>query len=625
MENINNCFIDQGINFSPDFIIDFNKRDRILSIKKREQEIDFFKGSNVNQINLIVGKNGSGKSTILNLLGLSHIDREELLRNSPSWNWFAVYSNGNAEFILEGHNPNFIRNLEFNDVVRQNENDFYCLKIKRDNENFKFIGSRDVDRRETLYMYHANNLKDEWYPTHLFKEHTLGNSGYSREYIFSPKMTDIYELLTDQETLSRDTFSGNNIKLVISKRNILSTYDSEKYSYDLIQKFKDKIYSYKQKKEVIQQTENTVYSYQEKFVIEFLEDALFYILIEGVNSGYKEAVNILDQASYNNIKSNHFESTESHFIESDYTEKKKYLLNILESNQLNNFSKKPLFESYNYRELISRLEKVNSDLFNDQSQIIQDLSTQNRETSLTNLISFFEITKSSREFFPIKIEYANLSSGEFQYIKHYSNLRQSLDLDEKYAAVNNVILLLDEPDANFHPEWSRRYIQNLINTLESQKNMNFQIIITTHSPFMVSDIPSDYISCIDIVEKDDDSHRKINIADFGLMSNYYDLIKHNFFMEQPIGEYASNVFKRIINNIDKLKNSHIKFDKADLSKEIKSIFNAIDLIDDPIIRRKLSNYLEESIVNLRKEEFLKEKIERLKNEIIDYEKELNND
>lgn len=45
------------------------------------------------------------------------------------------------------------------------------------------------------------------------------------------------------------------------------------------------------------------------------------------------------------------------------------------------------------------------------------------------------------------------------------------------------ILLLDEPDRCFHPEWSRRFIKNLTETLTSSpfNKFNYQIIIATHT------------------------------------------------------------------------------------------------------------------------------------------------
>ena len=69
---------------------------------------------------------------------------------------------------------------------------------------------------------------------------------------------------------------------------------------------------------------------------------------------------------------------------------------------------------------------------------------------------------------------------------------------------------------------------------------------------MISDIPKQYITCIDVIEKNGIMNRLVSKAEFGLMSNFYDLIKNNFFMEQPIGEYASKFFKEIISDINDL-------------------------------------------------------------------------
>jgi hypothetical protein len=222
----------------------------------------------------------------------------------------------------------------------------------------------------------------------------------------------------------------------------------------------------------------------------------------------------------------------------------------------------------------------------------------------------------------LKIEFSNLSSGELQFIKHFSNLFKALNIDNLNKRIENIIILLDEPDTNFHPEWSRRYIDNLIEILNSnnlESEIQFQIIITTHSPFLISDIPKQYITCIDVIEENGIMNRVVSKSDFGLMSNFYDLIKNNFFMEQPIGEYASKFFNEIISDINKLNAQHS-------TEEFCNIEKKIELIDDQIIKSKLLSYFNKKTLGLLSdEEKLKRKRERLISELKKVEKELEND
>ena len=91
------------------------------------------------------------------------------------------------------------------------------------------------------------------------------------------------------------------------------------------------------------------------------------------------------------------------------------------------------------------------------------------KNNILKLIEFFDGTNEIRDIFPLKIEFLNLSSGELQFIKQFSNLSKAINIARLNKRFENIIILLDEPDANFHPEWSRRFIDNLIDMLNSKK------------------------------------------------------------------------------------------------------------------------------------------------------------
>ena len=63
---------EQGFNFSPKFECEY--KDGALKIEKKENSLDNFFGDNIN-ITAIVGENGSGKSSILELISYFSLDR----------------------------------------------------------------------------------------------------------------------------------------------------------------------------------------------------------------------------------------------------------------------------------------------------------------------------------------------------------------------------------------------------------------------------------------------------------------------------------------------------------------------------------------------------------------------
>lgn len=96
------------------------------------------------------------------------------------------------------------------------------------------------------------------------------------------------------------------------------------------------------------------------------------------------------------------------------------------------------------------------------------------------------------------IELPMLSSGERQYLFTLSaylyHLRNIISVPENAGRVkyHNVCLFLDEIELCFHPEYQRLFVANLLQSLEDYKvtdSVNVNVILTTHSPFVLSDIP----------------------------------------------------------------------------------------------------------------------------------------
>lgn len=78
----------------------------------------------------------------------------------------------------------------------------------------------------------------------------------------------------------------------------------------------------------------------------------------------------------------------------------------------------------------------------------------------------------------------NLSDGEFQFI-------HTLGICLLFRN-SNALILLDEPETHFNPDWKSKYISSIkkcleINGNDKYKNRLQEILITTHSPFLISD------------------------------------------------------------------------------------------------------------------------------------------
>ena len=112
------------------------------------------------------------------------------------------------------------------------------------------------------------------------------------------------------------------------------------------------------------------------------------------------------------------------------------------------------------------------------------------------------------------IEFPLLSSGERQYLFMLSaylyHLRNIISVPENAGRVkyHNVCLFLDEIELCFHPEYQRLFVANLLQSLKDNKvteSVNVNVVLTTHSPFVLSDIPQ---SNILYLENGEDVDRK---------------------------------------------------------------------------------------------------------------------
>lgn len=145
------------------------------------------------------------------------------------------------------------------------------------------------------------------------------------------------------------------------------------------------------------------------------------------------------------------------------------------------------------------------------------------------------------------IDFRNLSSGERQIAYTISNFMYHLinvdsewddfyyDKDHlqiiKYRFVN---VIFDEVELYFHPELQRSFMGLLLQALQNAhfKNLHgINIILATHSPFLLSDIPHSNVLCLG---------ENTMSVEGTLGANIIELLGNSFFLSSVIGNVASN-------------------------------------------------------------------------------------
>ncbi|MFM9402290.1 hypothetical protein ACKLNQ_10130 [Myroides odoratimimus] len=153
----------------------------------------------------------------------------------------------------------------------------------------------------------------------------------------------------------------------------------------------------------------------------------------------------------------------------------------------------------------------------------------------------------------IPFEFNDLSSGELQSVNSY--LHVVYDLYQRVIGFKQqklkVNLIFDEIEMHLHPEYQRKYLNDLIAVLDSiifsdyfNSNgivFNFNILLSTHSPFILSDIPSQNVLKL----KDGKPEEGDSINSFG--ANIHDLLADEFFLDKGfMGEFAKEKINGII-------------------------------------------------------------------------------
>ena len=294
-----------------------------------------------------------------------------------------------------------------------------------------------------------------------------------------------------------------------------------------------------------------------------------------------------------------------------------------------------------FKDFLKEIKSEQSHIANKLNQTIQFINEYkeleerigtpplNDENSMFNFLSYIgerklpnNITDIMRElpppFFKVKIllckksqqnkeeeeiSFNKLSSGEKQfaymmstYIYHLANLESitpkvtDTSLHSKTGRVRYrmINLVFDEMELCFHPEYQRTFVNNLISyikRMELNKTFSFNIILTTHSPFILSDIPACNILALKDGEPDEQFKNEKTLA-----ANIYDILNNGFFMDDFIGEYSSIFIDEIIKKLND-PNDDIS------AKEQEILFEQISLIGDDFVRIKLLEKLDQCTNN----------------------------
>lgn len=239
---------------------------------------------------------------------------------------------------------------------------------------------------------------------------------------------------------------------------------------------------------------------------------------------------------------------------------------------------------------------ISIEIPNEKNRLIDDIYTSQSE-DLADQIKYLPPPLFDYDFHFSEEDndtFEKLSSGEKQqiysihtimyHLRNVSSVKQTNEL-KKYHKIN---ILLDEIELYFHPEMQRHFINRLIKGINQltkyfEKNIDsINILIATHSPFILSDIPSS-----NILRLTNGNIKNVQDQTFG--ANIHDLLANDFFLENGfMGEFAKNEINKVIDSLNYERLYNLMNEKQKLlgpslnDKETKNIRNEINKINNQL-------------------------------------------
>ena len=639
----NNTFFNQGINFSSKYNFSYDSVSGKLKVTgpKNDKYVDDFWGNNID-VTAIVGQNGAGKTTLLKFiqsLGSGVISEDSVVVCEKDSKFWAVryYSDGRTPTILPIEGNNIANIVELG--IKPEELTFLFRK------DIRFIYMTEMFN---MSQYEASRPgtssgDDMSFAAVLYRQSEYGDE---EKHTINPVTRYIHRITDWQlDFISNgakyvEKFDITYPKVLTIKPNY-DTFAFEKLYMDVKSKVQGKIRQssnneyedeYDKEATILSKkwfgtSKNLKDEYAKAIVMNIISSCEYY-----TDASYPKRKNLYDRLERcYSLDSGTWESTEI-FLKNINEENEKYEKELNEHSGRGTKDKSSFYiNAKPYIEFMKYLE----DFFEGKDQykhIIFDIKIPTSNITIIRsfineyhkcvlIVDFLSFSwgLSSGEILLLnqfgklmhlfnKIEYKyiggknirvkknrpqklnlkniKLIKNKFKNVKFVKSLYRYYlpGKDNSTILAKNAVIMLDEAEVAFHPEWQRRYFNaflNFINQNIAKRGTHIQIIIATHSPIILSDIPKQntvFLKC------DNETKRTTCIeSEETFASNIFSLYNNAFFMdESEVGAFAEEKLCKIVKAI------HSLFEEPRIVSDTdhKKVRNQIALIGDPYIRSK---------------------------------------
>lgn len=608
---------EQGFNLSGEYKFSYNQLLKHLIVEENNNYIKGFFNKNANNdianilnVTAIVGANGAGKSTFL-----------DFIKNNIPYGIGGI----NVPCII------ILRDTDGNKLIYHHED----IKIKSGNYKqyeFKTKPFRDEKINNILSSnYEIPNHSDVSYIffSNIFdnkEEQSIGNlHNISTNYLIKGDKKALIETNLHDYSLSEiKAFQHEEVRRQLifigeASNNSMVPFPLPENLYirpvDLRlnqNKFKKYGEVYKKLRDTILNHYNSAIKLkklitqnrQEEFRFKFYNSLIlnFFYELENYNSHIIEEVNIFKNL---NNKDNIYKKIYDMFLAAEVS-------TVVSGNY------KIQFNITKFVDFIEEQIKDNNNL-DYNNNLILNVSNSSRIESFLTLYQNSFLFNQYMEF-----SWTGLSSGQqalFNLLARFYSISDFRLRQTNTELKRNIIILIDEGELYFHPQWQKQLLNLILEFLprvlsSSSFQRNIQIIITSNSPFILSDLPSENVI---FLQNNGNSTTVVNKQNgsktFG--ANIYSLYSDSFFIQDGLmGDFVKQKIKDVV--------SVLLEESTQLDKEKEdSIKKIINIIAEPVIKNKLLSLYNEMAVKNRYIDdeifYLENRLKTLK-DIKDYDK-----
>lgn len=600
----------QGFKFSDEYTIDYSIESTQLFIQKNNYYIPNFFPENITSVTGIIGANGAGKSNLFEFIKYTLASFSE--GGSSIYDLESIVIFDNMIFCHE--------NITITNEQALIKDNFKVCKYKDSISNHKdedgdwiHHDMRNTTIFENAYVYYSNifDLRDENYTFELinistnhliweeksserYKEYTSWNINEEIDSIAAYNIAETnrqLEFLSENKTSLPFALPSSIAIRIEEKHNKYLDMYGDKFKKSGLSEFMDVNLSLSYTPDNTTEQDDLKQKYKQIFIYKLL------IILQ-----------YLEPDKFKEIKTQEFE---------EIIHNGKYDLfdRIYQGEELENLTQLLSYIDLiiTNSEAIKQKGSSNHLTYKECYDLIVYQFNPETEENLLNFFKYYNKTVKGKYF--LAFYWNGLSSGEQTMLNTYSRFNYAFKR-LRLIESKHVVIMIDEGETTLHPSWQMKFLNDIMKFFNQQlAAKTVQIIASSHSPFLVSDLPK---SMINFLDRDSDGNC---IVVDGLLelkqtfgANIHTLYSDAFFMRNTLmGDFAKEKLNRLINVVSKEKEFNSEFPDWD------TVQKHIDIIGEPILKGLLQRQLnsirivkDETINEMRENIYkLQQRIEKL--------------